>query len=131
MQYARNIAHGKLSWVQRKIQNYLWRKNWLGFDNRLLNEKGFCLSSIMNKSDISIPLKFHFIKKQVVGTAHHLITEDMQWAHVFDVALMDEQLKTWLFKRLSFKQKYLLTSCFIEFPVQQKAEWVKAVLKDI
>ena len=131
MQYARNIAHGKLSWVQRKIQNYLWRKNWLGFDNPLLNEKGFCLSAVMNKSDISIPLKFHFIKKLVMASEHHLISEDMQWAHIFDIALMDEQLKVWLFKQLSFKQKYLLTSCFIEFPVQQKAVWVKEVLKGI
>lgn len=131
MQYARNIAHGKLSWVQRKIQNYLWRKNWLGFDNRLLNEKGFCLNTIMNKSDSSIPLKFHFIKKKVFASEHHLITEDMQWAHIFDIALMDEQLKAWLFKQLSFSKKYLLASCFIEFPVQQKAAWVKDVLKGI
>ena len=131
MQYARNIAHGKLSWVQRKIQNYLWRKNWLGFANRLLNEKGFCLSTIMKRSDSSIPLKFHFIKKQVMAAEHHLITEDMQWAHIFDIALMDEQLKLWLFKKLSFKQKYLLTSCFIEFPLKQKAAWVKEVLKGV
>ena len=131
MQYARNIAHGKLSWVQRKIQNYLWRKNWLGFDNQLLNEKGFCLSTIMKRSDSSIPLKFHFIKKQVMAADHHLITEDMQWVHIFDIALMDEQLKLWLFKKLSFKQKYLLTSCFIEFPVKQKAAWVKEVLKGV
>jgi hypothetical protein len=131
MQYARNIALGKLSWVQCKIQNYLWRKNWLGFDNRLLNKNGFCLNSIMNRSDSSIPLKFHFIKKKVFASEHHLITEDMQWAHIFDIALMDEQLKAWLFKQLSFSKKYLLASCFIEFPVQQKSAWVKEVLKGI
>jgi len=53
MQYARNIAHTKLSWVQRKIQNYLWRKNWLGFNNSLLNEKGFCLSAVMKQKMIT------------------------------------------------------------------------------
>lgn len=129
MQYARHIAHSKLSWVQRKIQNYLWRKNWLGINNALLNETTFCLSVIMNKTGTSIPLKLHFIQKQVMAAEHPLLTDDMKWAHVFDVALMDTAVKNWLLKKMSWRQRYFLTSCFIEFPVQQKAAWVKAVLQ--
>ena len=121
MQYARNIAHTKLCWVQRKIQNYLWRKNWLGFNNPLLNEKGFCLSAIMNKKDDSIPVKLLYIQKQVLQIDHPFISDDMKWTHIIDVALMDEALKTFLFKKLSRREKYFLTSCFLEFPVERKA----------
>jgi hypothetical protein len=128
MQYARNIAHTKLSWVQRKIQNYLWRKNWLGFNNPLLNEKGFCLSAVMNKKDNSIPLKLHYIQKQVMKADHPLISEHMQWAYIIDVALMDDELKTFLLKKLTRKERYFLTSCYLEFPIEQKAALVKKAL---
>ena len=127
MQYARNIAHTKLSWVQRKVQNYLWRKNWLGFNNLLLNEKGFCLSAVMHKKDTSIPLKLHYIHKQVMQIENNLITDEMKWAYIIDVALMDAALKTFLLKKLTLKERYFLTSCFLEFPLQQKAALVKRI----
>ncbi len=130
MQYARNIAHTKLSWVQRKIQNYLWRKNWLGFNNRLLNENGFCLSAIMNKKDNSVPLKFYYIQKQVMQVDHGFITEDMKWAHIVDIALMDDQLKAFLLKKLTRKERYFLTSCYLEFPTAQKATLAKKILNN-
>ena len=128
MQYARNIAHTKLSWVQRKIQNYLWRKNWLGFNNPLLNEKGFCLSAVMNKKDSSLPMKLFYIQKQVMQVENIFITDEMKWAHIFDVALMDEELKMFFLKKLNRRERYFLTSCFLEFPVEQKAAIVKRVL---
>lgn len=56
------------------------------------------------------------------------ITSAMKWAYIFDVAIMDEELKAFLFKKLTRKEKYFLTSCFLEFPVEQKAEIVKRVL---
>ena len=105
MQYARNIAHTRLSWVQRKIQNYLWRKNWLGFNNPLLNEKGFCLSAVMNKKDNNLPLKLYYIKRQVEQIESVFITEDMKWAHIIDVALMDDEIKKFLLKKLQVQQR--------------------------
>lgn len=131
MQYARNIAHTKLSWVQRKIQNYLWRKNWLGFNNPLLNEKDFCLSAIMNRKDNSIPMKLYYIQKQVMQVQHTFITADMKWAHIIDVALMDAELKPFLLKKLNRKQRYLITSCFLEFPLTQKAALARKVLDSL
>ncbi|MGG9963150.1 hypothetical protein [Ferruginibacter sp. SUN106] len=128
MQYARNIAHTKLSWVQRKIQNYLWRKNWLGFNNPLLNKNGFCLSAVMNKKDNSIPLKLYFIHKQVMYGGYTFITADMKWAYIIDVALMDSELKTFLLKKLSRKERYFLTSCYLEFPIAKKAAIAKKIL---
>ncbi len=121
MQYARNIAHDKLSWVQCKIQNYLWRKNWLGFNNYLLNPQGFCLSEVMYKKNISIPLKLHFIKTQIMQVTDAFITEDMKWAHMIDIVLMDEELKNHLFAKITRKQKYFLTSCYIEYALKEKA----------
>lgn len=128
MQYARNIAHTKLSWVQRKIQNYLWRKNWLGFNNSLLNEKVFCLSAVINKKDNSIPFKLHFIQKQVMQIENLFISNEMKWAYVIDIALMDDELKAFIFKKITRKEKYFLTSCFLEFPVNEKARLIKRLL---
>jgi len=125
MQYARNIAHTKLNWVQRKIQNYLWRKNWLGFNNPLLNENKCCLSGIMQKQDTSIPLKLHYIQQHIMGIQHKLVTEEMKWAHLADIMLMDDELKKHLEKKLSKKDVYFLKSCFIEFPLQKKAGLIK------
>ncbi|MGC4104340.1 hypothetical protein [Ferruginibacter sp.] len=125
LQYARNIAHPKLSWVQRKIQNYLWRKNWLGFNNALLNPAGFSFSDIMQKEAQSIPMRLHFIRQQVMGSAKEYITDDMKWAYIIDVALMDTELKKYLQQKLSRRENYFLTSCFIEFPVKEKARIAK------
>ncbi|MGG9971978.1 hypothetical protein ACQ33O_09320 [Ferruginibacter sp. SUN002] len=128
MQFARNIAHTKLSWVQRKIQNYLWRKNWLGFNNALLNQKTFCLSVVMDKEEISIPLKFHYIEKMVMQADHQFISDDMKWAHIVDIALMDDQLRTFIFDKVTIKQKYFLKSCYLELPLREKATLSKAIL---
>jgi hypothetical protein len=128
MQYARNIAHTKLSWVQRKIQNYLWKKNWLGFDNLLLNPMGFCFSAVMDRKEQSIFVKLHFIQQQVVKVENTFISDDMKWAYIIDVALMDNELKRYFQKKLTRKEYYFLTSCFIEFPVKQKARIAKRLL---
>jgi hypothetical protein len=127
MQYARNIAHTRLNWVQRKIQNYLWRKNWLGFNNPLLNGREYCISAVMNKKDNSIPFKLYFIKKQVMQIDNTLVTDDMKWAHITDIILMDAELKKFLYRNMSRKARYYLTSCYMEFPVQRKAILAKAL----
>ena len=125
MQYARNIAHTKLNWVQRKIQNYLWRKNWLGFNNPLLKETKCCLSAIMQRQETSIPLKLHFIRQHILTIQHPLISEEMKWGHLADIMLMDDELKKHLEKKISKKDAYFLKSCFIEFPLQKKAGLIK------
>jgi hypothetical protein len=127
MQYARNLSHTRLNWVQRKIQNYLWRKNWLGFNNHLLKEKAFCLSDIMQKEDTSIPLKWHFIQQHIMPVEHPLISGDMKWALGMDMALMDDELRNHLSKKITRKEKYFLTSCLVEFPVEKKAALARKV----
>ncbi len=125
MQYARNIGLTKLNWVQRKIQNYLWQKNWLGFTNPLLSDTKLCISIIMDKADISIPLKLHFIKMQVMKLNHPLITDTMKWAFISDIILMDEELREYLYDKMGRRVKYYITSCFIEYPVERKARIAK------
>ena len=122
MQYARNIAHTELSWVQRKIQNYLWRKNWLGFDNHLLNENVNAIREI-NLNDAILNLRA--IQYQVMNINQHMISNDMKLAHIIDIALMNDTLKNYIFSKISHKEKYMLTNCYIEFPLNQKAALVK------
>ncbi len=119
LQYARNITHNRLCWVQRKIQNYLWRKNWLGLNNPLL--AGGDIADILNKKEKSIPLKFHDIKKQVLKIESPFITDEMKWAFVTDIALLDQELKNYIFKKITRKEKYLLLNCYLEFPIHLKA----------
>jgi len=57
------------------------------------------------------------------------ITADMKWAYIIDVALMDNELKSFLFKKLTCKERYFLTSCYLEFPVAQKAAIAKKSTK--
>lgn len=127
MQYARNISH-KLSWVQRKIQNYLWCKNWVGIKNELLKEKSFCLSSIMNVKNPSIAFKLHLINMHVNNITHPLITTNMKLAHAIDIILFDDELSELLHKKNKFKKTYLLKSFFVEFPVEKKAKLFKQLL---
>jgi hypothetical protein len=127
-QYARNIAVTKLSWVQKKIQNYLWCKNWLGYKNELVNPGVFCLSEIMKKNTAGITQKLHFIQQLVMQVNHPFITRDMKLAHIMDIALFDDGLKKFLFRELKEKEKYFLNSCYLEFPIAEKAALMQRFL---
>ena len=127
-QYAGNIASTKLNWIQRKIQNYLWRKNWLGYNNPLLQDGGFCLGTVMHKKNVSIPLKLYFIEKMVMQVDSALITEDMKQAHMLDIALFDDEIKKHIFKNITVKEKYFLNNCYLQLPVEQKAALIKKIL---
>lgn len=128
LQYARNISHSRLCWVQRKIQNYLWRKNWLGFNNPMLSACTEDVADLLQKKDKSIPLKLHYIKSKVMNINSPLISDEMKWAFIADIALLDQGLKSFLFKKITRKEKYLLLNCYLEYPIVQKAALVKKVL---
>ncbi|MFN8250526.1 MAG: hypothetical protein U0V75_01495 [Ferruginibacter sp.] len=126
MQYARHIACTKLNWVQRKITNYLWRKNWLGFNNPLINT-GFSFKRLMQRPDASAPMQLHYIKQQVSKVQHEYITDEMKQAWVMDVALMDPELRKYISAHCSKKAAYYLKSCFLENPLYKKAALFKAL----
>ncbi len=126
MQYTRYLSNKHLSWVQQKIHNYLWKKNWLGFNNPLLKTTASPIQVTLKLNENStIAERLSEIKRIVFATDHPFITANMQWAHLIDIALMDEQLKQDLFKSCSKKERYFLKSCFIEFPVDSKAAVAK------
>ncbi|HWB25710.1 MAG TPA: hypothetical protein VG738_09535 [Chitinophagaceae bacterium] len=127
-QYACNIAHTKLNWVQRKIQNYLWRKNWLGVNNPLLKPSSFCISAVMNRSEKSAALKLHFIQKKIMQVDEDIIPEEMKLAYIIDMVLFDDELRECLFKTVTLKEKYFLIGCYLEFPVHKKAQLAKRLL---
>jgi hypothetical protein len=56
------------------------------------------------------------------------ITNEMKWGHIADIALMDVELKAFLFSKMTWKEKYFFTSCFLEFPILQKATLIKNLL---
>jgi hypothetical protein len=131
MQYAKNISHKKLSWVQKKIQNYLWRKNWFGINNSILNQKNFQLFSVVGLEGASVPRKFHFLKLVVQKIAHPLISNDMKKAHVIDLVLFDPQLSGYLFKAIGRKPTYFLKNCFLEYPTKIKANMYNKIMNTL
>lgn len=120
MQYARHLTCSKLNWVQRKITNYLWRKNWLGFNNTVTSNH-FSFTELIHRSDASVPMRLHYIRQQVSAVQHELITEEMKLAWMTDIALMDEEVRTFIKKQAGKKEAYYLTSCFLENPLHNKA----------
>lgn len=125
LQYAKNIANNKLSWVQKKIQNYLWRKNWLGLKNESLQAAPFAIiTPVYENSDVLLS-QLIFIQRSVFQATHTLITEEMKWAFMVDIVLLNEGLKKKLFSIISFKEKYGMLSCYLEFPVNKKAAIAK------
>jgi len=127
-QFARNIAYTKLNWQQCKIQNYLWRKNWLGFNNPLLGKKGGNVYPVIDKDDNSIAAKLRFIHTKIMQVDVDVITTDMKLAHVVDTALLDEELKKHIFKAVTAREKYFLTSCYLQYPVKSKAALASKLL---
>jgi hypothetical protein len=128
-QYAVNIAHTRLNWVQRKIQNYLWRKNWLGMKNPLLRPGAFCISEVMNRSEKSVPLKLHFIEKKIMQVDEGIIPLDIKLAYIIDIVLFDDELRASLFKLLTLREQYFLSGCYLEYPVHKKAAMAKKLLQ--
>jgi hypothetical protein len=122
MQYAKHITCNKLNWVQRKITNYLWRKNWLGVNNTVTNSNNsFCFNAVMKKENASVPMRLHFIKQQINTVQHELITDEMKQAWMMDVALMDAEIRRYILKNNTKREGYYLSSYFLENAVKNKA----------
>jgi hypothetical protein len=128
MQYARHLTCTRLSWVQRKIINYLWRKNWLGINNPVINSH-FSFKDIMHRTDASVPMRLHYIKQQVSSVQHGLVTEEMKQAWMMDVALMDAEIRQFVLKQTGKKNAYYLNSCFLENALHNKAALFAAISK--
>jgi hypothetical protein len=122
MQYARHLTCSKLNWVQRKIINYLWRKNWLGIDNKVNNQyRSFSFCVLMKKQNASVPMRLHFIKQQAEAVQHELITAEMKQAWMMDVALMDAEIRSYILTHTTKRERYYLSSYFLENALKNKA----------
>lgn len=130
MQYARHIACTKLNWVQRKITNYLWRKNWLGITNKVSNcNNDFSFTTIMKKENASVPMRLHFVKQQITSVQHELISEEMKGAWMMDVALMDAGIRSYILKHSTKREAYYANSYFLENDLINKAALFNSISK--
>jgi hypothetical protein len=128
MQYARHLTCTKLNWVQRKITNYLWRKNWLGINNAISNSNNsFSFTALLKKQEASVPMRLHFIKQQINSVQHDLISEEMKQAWMMDVALMDTEIRMYAIKNNSKRKGYYLSSYFLENALCNKAALFNAL----
>jgi hypothetical protein len=115
LQYNKNISHKNLGWVQLKIQNYLWRKNWLGF-TETANEHEEPFVSIKE------------IKKVLFSQQHTLISDEMKYAHLVDIIMLSGRLREQLFSIITRRQRYFLKNCYTVYPGAQKVLLAKRFL---
>jgi hypothetical protein len=116
LQYNKNISHKNLSWVQLKIQSYLWRKNWMGIHNPLLPPTDAASVDIM-----ALQQKLFFYQQD-------LLTEQMLYAYITDVALLEERWRKILFSIAGKKESYFLKNCYTIYPDYKKAVLAKKLL---
>jgi predicted DNA binding CopG/RHH family protein len=115
MQYNKNITIKQLNWVQQKIQNYLWRKNWLHFNTEtVVNDKR------------SIDMKV--ISSQILQAKNDLVNETMQYAHILDIILLHPTERKKLFTIMSKSEYYFLKNGYTTYPTYKKALLAKRFL---
>ncbi len=112
MQYNKNITNNNLNWVQQKIQNYLWRKNWMN------------TSAVIDKQSISI----ENIAETILPIQHELISIEMKYAHILDTALLHNELNKNAFKSLSKKEGYCLKNFYATLPTNTKVTFAKKIM---
>jgi hypothetical protein len=115
MQYNKNLVSENLNWVQQKILNYLWCKNWIQWNHNDSNE-------IDTKNAIDN------ITAAILPIEHKNITTNMKYAHVLDSLLLYPQLRNVVLKKISYKEKYLLKSHYTTLPMYYKARLAKKIL---
>jgi hypothetical protein len=115
MQYNKNISHKNLNWVQLKIQNYLWRKNWL------------CIGANKN-TYIYEEIEFKKTHCNLQHINNSLITEEMKNAHIIDLVLLDTLATQKLCKVATKTEMYFLKNCYTVYPNFKKAQLAKKFL---
>jgi hypothetical protein len=115
MQYNKNISNKNLNWIQLKIQNYLWRKNWL------------CIGTNKN-AYIYEEIDFKKLHRNLHCIKHPLITDEMKNAHIIDIVLLDAVATQKLCKVASKIEMYFLKNCYTIYPNFKKAQLAQKIL---
>jgi hypothetical protein len=118
MEYNKNISFKNLNWVQQKIQNYLWRKNWLGIKNKQILHYDF-------------ETTFKDLANKIIPITHDMITEQMKHAHLLDAALLFPIIREQIFAGISNQEKYCLKNFYTTLSLQFKASITQKMLRTI
>ncbi len=123
-QYARSIVVEKLSWVQKKITSYLWKKNWFGWKNQQLDH-GDNLFSAISREPLSIQQKAGVLFDFTMRVKESFISEDLLYAHIADTALIDPVLKKHFLKFLPTREAYFMKHQYFDYPINRKAMYAR------
>ncbi len=123
IQYAKNISTEKLNWVQQKIVNYLWRKNWLGMNGQKFSDNGLGIPSHLSSQE---QLKYLINKMDKID--HYLVSNQMKKAWVIDIACMDYGLRKFVLSKMKFSERYMLTQHFLQCSIYKKSEMLDRLL---
>lgn len=122
--YTKDIVLKNLNWVQKKIAGYLWKKNWLGWNNKKMIFEADLFSSF-DMNACNAYEKILLIYNTLFENKSNIISETEMYAHVLDTAVFDPMLKNHLFKFLSKKEAYFLSHHYFDYPLHKKAAHAK------
>lgn len=131
MQYAKNLSQNYLSWDQKKITGYLWKKNWFLCQKEPYANSNEIDQHIYGKVKCSVKDKLWVLQQKVLSIKDPILNEDVLYAHIADIAIMDSLLRQSFYRSLSKKDAYFLKHSFFDFPIFKKAALVKRwILKE-
>ena len=106
-----------MSWVQKKICNYLWKNNW--FKPVANFEKGTRRINIEKFTDI-LNNTFPVFK---------LTFNETEWkSYALEIAFHDMQLRKYLLSKTNWKERYFLYFNFIQMSSFEKTKLVNKVI---
>jgi hypothetical protein len=129
-QYAKHIIVHQLSWVQKKITGYLWKKNWLGWNND--QYKHDCSAFVaITKSPLTKIQKITLLKNSILQIKESLLSEDNLYAHLLETAFLDPALRDDFFRFIPTRTAYFLKHHFFDYPDNRKAFYTRKWLLHI
>ncbi len=115
LQYNKNITFKNLNWVQQKIQNYLWRKNWLCIDKKL-------------KPNNEDNIDFNTLQTKLLQYNSSNFNNELQYAQILDIIMLHNKERKKLFSIITKSERYILMNNYTSYATYKKSILAKRYL---
>ena len=106
-----------MSWVQKKICNYLWRNNWFN-----------PAEDTVKRSDTGNIKRMHEIVENTFPV-YQLTGSETEWkSYAFEIAFHDRELKKFILSKTNRVKRYFLFTNFMQMSSFEKTELLKKTL---
>lgn len=118
--FTKNRMTQNMSWVQKKICNYLWKNNWFNpgtnFEKRTKTKNIERLTEILNNT-------FPVFK---------LTSSETEWkSYALEIAFHDKQLRRYILSKSGWQEQYFLYFNFVQMSSLEKTRIVNKMIASI